>query len=234
MAKIRARDAVFCLRPFCVVFAHPVSHTKSSARWLARHHADPYVREARAQGLPSRSAFKLEEIQQHDRILRPGMTVVDLGAAPGGWSQVAATHVVPNGRVFALDILPMPKATEGPFRGVECIQGDFREPSVSEQLLTKLGGRCVDLLLSDMAPNLCGIPAVDQPRSMQLAELADEFAQQVLNRGASLLVKVFQGEGCDAFLGQLKHHFGTVTVRKPKSSRPESREVYLLAKRFLL
>ncbi len=209
-----------------------MSHSKSSTRWLARNNADPYVREARAQGLPSRAAFKLEEIHQRDRLLRKGMTVVDLGAAPGGWSQVAAGVVGESGRVFALDLLPLPKQDELAKLGVEFIQGDFREAVIAEQLLAALAGRRVDLLLSDMSPNLCGIPSVDQPRAMHLAELADEFAMRVLNPGASMLVKVFQGSGFDAFHKQLQSHFGTVTIRKPKSSRPESREVYLLARNF--
>ena len=211
----------------------PVSHTKSSARWLARNRADPYVRQARAQGLPSRAAFKLEEIHQRDRLLRAGMTVVDLGAAPGGWSQVAATLVAPTGRVFALDLLPLSKPEALAALGVVFLQGDFRESSVCEQLFAALQGGRVDLVLSDMAPNLCGIPSVDQPRSLYLAELADEFAQRTLNRGGSLLVKVFQGEGFDGFLKQLHLHFGTVTLRKPQSSRSESRELYVLARNFI-
>ncbi|CAK0777347.1 23S rRNA (uridine2552-2'-O)-methyltransferase [Gammaproteobacteria bacterium] len=207
----------------------PVSRTKSSARWLDRHFSDPYVRQAQARGLPSRAAFKLEEIQQRDRLLRPGMTVVDLGAAPGGWSRVAATLVGPKGRVVALDLLPM-EATAG----VEFIQGDFRESSICERLLTTLGERRVGLVLSDMAPNLSGIPTVDQPRTLYLAELADEFAQRVLDRDGSLLMKVFQGEGCDAFIKQLRSRFKTVALRKPPASRPESREVYVLAKGFIV
>ncbi|CAK0744970.1 23S rRNA 2'-O-ribose U2552 methyltransferase [Gammaproteobacteria bacterium] len=206
-----------------------MSRTKSSARWLGRHFSDPYVRQAQARKLPSRAAFKLEEIQQRDRLLRPGMTVVDLGAAPGGWSQVAADLVGSQGRVIALDLLPMTVTGR-----IEFIQGDFREPSVCEQLLTTLGEKPVSLVLSDMAPNLSGISAVDQPRTLYLAELAYEFAQRVLTRGGSLLVKVFQGEGCDAFLKQLRSRFETVTLRKPPASRQESREVYVLAKNFIL
>ncbi|CAK0754523.1 23S rRNA 2'-O-ribose U2552 methyltransferase [Gammaproteobacteria bacterium] len=202
---------------------------KSSARWLERHFSDPYVRQAQALGLRSRAAFKLEEIQQRDRVLRSGMTVVDLGAAPGSWSRVAADLVGPRGRVIALDLLPMAVT-----RGVEFIQGDFQEITVLNQLFTTIGSGQVDLILSDMAPNLSGIPSVDQPRTLYLAELADEFAQRVLKQGGSLLVKVFQGEGSDAFVARLRRSFSIVTPRKPSASRPESREVYILARNFIL
>jgi len=205
-----------------------MKRTKSSARWLDRHFSDPYVLQAQARGLPSRAAFKLEEIQQRDRLLRPGMTVVDLGAAPGGWSRVATTLVGPKGRVIALDLLPMNVPM-----GVEFIRGDFREPSVCEQLLATLGAQRVGLVLSDMAPNLSGIPTVDLPRTLYLAELADEFAQRVLDRDGSLLMKVFHGEGCEVFLKQLRSRFKTVVLRKPPASRQESREVYILAKGFI-
>lgn len=201
---------------------------KSSSRWLKRHFSDPYVRQAQAQGLPSRAVFKLEEIQQRDRLLRTGMTVVDLGAAPGGWSRFAASIVGSKGRLIALDLLPMKGMV-----GVEFIQGDFRDSAIQERLLTTLGERRVDVVLSDMSPNLSGISSVDQPRTLFLAELADEFAQHVLNQGGSLLVKIFQGEGCDTFIEQLRHHFATVTIRKPPASRVESREVYLLARNLI-
>jgi len=205
-----------------------VSRAKSSTRWLERHFSDPYVRQAQAQGLPSRAVFKLEEIQQRDRILRPGMTIVDLGAAPGSWSQFAVNVVGSKGRVIALDLLPMEV-----IGGVEFIQGDFREGSVQEQLFITLGERRVNVVLSDMAPNLSGISSVDQPRTLYLAELANEFAQRILNRGGTFLVKIFQGEGVDDFIGQLRHHFAAVNLRKPPASRAESREVYVLGKNFM-
>ncbi len=206
-----------------------MSRSKSSARWLQRHFSDPYVKQAQARGLVSRAAIKLEEIETRDRFLRPGMTVVDLGAAPGGWSQVATERVGPTGRVVALDLLPLEIS-----RGVTFIQGDFREPVIVEQLLTVLGETRVDVVLSDMAPNLSGVEAVDQPRAMYLAELALELSHQVLVGEGTLLVKIFQGTGFDDFLQNLRRHFRRVVVRKPKASRPESREVYLLARNFIL
>ncbi len=201
----------------------------SSGRWLAEHHRDPYVKLAREAGYRSRAVFKLEQIQKKDRLIKPGMTIVDLGAAPGGWSQLAVKLLNGNGRVVALDILPM-----DPIEGVEFIEGDFREESVLEQLNSSLGGVRVDLVLSDMAPNISGIDASDQARAMYLVELALEFCRQALKPGGSLLIKVFQGEGFDAYLKAVREAFTTVHIRKPDASRERSREVYLLARNYRL
>lgn len=201
--------------------------SKSSDRWLKEHFSDEYVRRAKKEGWRSRAVFKLEEIQARDRLLKPGMTVVDLGAAPGGWSQYAVRAVGAKGAVVALDILPMDALA-----GVEFIQGDFREETVLENLRALLGERPVDLVMSDMAPNMSGMDAVDQPRSMYLAELALDFAAQVLRPGGDLLVKVFQGVGFDEFVRGARAHFEKVTVRKPQASRARSREVYLLGRNY--
>ncbi|HET7570805.1 MAG TPA: 23S rRNA (uridine(2552)-2'-O)-methyltransferase RlmE [Gammaproteobacteria bacterium] len=201
--------------------------TKSSRRWLAEHHSDAYVKRARQENRRSRAVFKLAELDEKYRLLKPGMTVVDLGAAPGGWSQYAAERVGRGGRVFALDLLEMP-----PLAGVDFIRGDFREPEPLAALKAALGGRPVDLVLSDMAPNISGVAAVDQPRAMVLAELAAEFAIEWLKPGGDFLVKVFQGEGFDAFVAGMRRQFGKVMVRKPDASRPRSREVYLLARLY--
>ncbi len=200
---------------------------KSSARWLREHFTDEYVKRAQKEGYRSRAVYKLLEIHEKDRLLRPGLTVVDLGAAPGGWSQLAARLVGGRGAVIALDLLPME-----PLPGVGFIQGDFRETAVLERLLEMLNGRPVDLVISDMAPNTSGVKAVDQPRGMYLAELALDFARQCLRPGGDLLVKVFQGEGCDAFLKNLRAAFTTVAPRKPKASRARSAERYLLARNY--
>jgi 23S rRNA (uridine2552-2'-O)-methyltransferase len=194
----------------------------SSKRWLRQHHNDPYVQQARRLGYRSRAVYKLEQIQRRDNILRPGRTVVDLGAAPGGWSQCAAQAVGDSGRVLALDVLDME-----PLTGVEFLKGDFRESEVLAAIEEQLGESRVDLVLSDMAPNLSGIAAADQARAMDLAELALEFAGRQL-RGGDMLVKVFQGEGFDAFLADVRGRFRRVTVRKPAASRDASRELYLL------
>lgn len=204
-----------------------MARSKSSARWLREHFTDEYVKRAQEEGYRSRAAYKLLEIQEKDRLLRPGLTVVDLGAAPGGWSQFAARLVGGQGAVIALDVLPME-----PLPGVECIQGDFRETEVLERLMAMLNGRPVDLVISDMAPNTSGIKAVDQPRGMYLAELALDFAGQCLRSGGDLLVKVFQGEGFDPFLKSLRAGFATVAPRKPKASRARSAERYLLARNY--
>ena len=196
--------------------------SKSSKQWLQRQHSDDYVKRAVKEGYRSRSAYKLLEINKRNKILRPGMTVVDLGAAPGGWSQVAIEIIKP-GRVFALDILPIV-----PIEGVDIIQGDFREATVCTELLNLLNGARVDLVISDMAPNFSGISGVDVPRAVYLAELAFDFAQQVLAPSGCFLVKVFQGEGFDEYLRVFKQAFKTVVIRKPKASRAESREIYLL------
>lgn len=199
--------------------------SSSSARWIAEHENDPYVKEARRLGYRSRATFKLKEIQEKDRLLKPGMVVVDLGAAPGGWSQLARPLLGPKGRLFALDILPM-----DPLPDVEMITGDFREPSVLEELEARVGPQAVDLVLSDMAPNVSGVGAADQAGSIGLCELAVDFARKHLKPDGAVLMKVFQGEGFDVFLKELRKGFKTVTIRKPKASRPRSREIYLLAR----
>jgi 23S rRNA (uridine2552-2'-O)-methyltransferase len=204
-----------------------MARSKSSGRWLDRQHRDPYVQKARKAGARSRAIFKLEELDRRDRLLKPGMTVVDLGAAPGGWSQYAAQRVGARGRVIALDILPM-----DPIPGVEILEGDFTAEAVLHELEGRLEGRPADLVISDMAPNMTGIGITDQARSMMLAELALEFAAQTLKPGGALLMKVFQGEGFPALLKALRARFSEVGTRKPRASRPESRELYLLAKGF--
>lgn len=203
----------------------PVSRSKSSSRWLHEHFNDPWVKKAQAEGYRSRAVFKLLEIQQKDRLLKPGMTVVDLGAAPGGWTQAAVDLVGPRGLVIASDILGM-----DPVPGAQFIQGDFREQEVFDTILAALAGRPVDLVISDMAPNMSGERSVDQPRAMYLAELALEFAGRVLRPGGDLLVKVFQGEGIDAFRTDMRRTFRQLQVRKPEASRARSSEVYLLGR----
>jgi 23S rRNA (uridine2552-2'-O)-methyltransferase len=201
--------------------------TKSSARWLAEHAADPYVKRAREEGWRSRAAFKLEEIQRTDRLLGPGMTVVDLGAAPGGWSQFAARCLGGQGRVLALDVLEMPAIP-----GVEFIEGDFTEEPVLARLTAMLGGRKVDLVMSDMAPNMMGIAEVDHDRSMYLVELAVDFATRELRPGGDLLTKVFQGRDFQPLIARLRREFDSVKLRKPKASRARSAEVYVLARGY--
>jgi len=206
-----------------------MARSKSSGRWLRRHFDDSYVRQAQQAGYRSRAVFKLLEINERDHILRPGMTIIDLGAAPGGWSQAAAKVVGKRGKVIALDILPM-----DPLPGVWILQGDFREEAVVAELLKIVGEQRVDLVISDMAPNISGMKAVDQPRAMYLAELALDLARKVLSPGGTLLVKAFQGEGIDEFRREMQRSFRTVATRKPKASRPASREVYMLAKNYVL
>lgn len=206
-----------------------MARSKSSGRWLREHFDDPYVKRARQEGYRSRAVYKLEEIDRRDRLLRPGMAVVDLGAAPGGWSQYASRVVGEKGRVVALDILPME-----PMAGVEILQGDFREQAVLDQLLRMLDGRPVDLVISDMAPNISGVSSMDQARAMYLAELALDLAKQILKPGGDLLLKVFQGEGFEAILTDLRRSFKSVAMRKPKASRPRSREVYALARNYIV
>ena len=201
-----------------------MSRSKSSSRWLKEHFDDEFVLRAQKEGYRSRAIYKLIEIQQKDHILKPGMTVIDLGAAPGGWSEYAVKQLGDNGRMIALDILPME-----PLDGVEIIQGDFREDAVLEQLLDLMGGARADLVISDMAPNISGMEVVDIPRSYYLAELALDLARQVLKPGGGLLVKLFQGEGFDSYQQQLKQSFNRVVMRKPKASRARSREIYALA-----
>ena len=201
--------------------------SKSSARWLREHFTDEYVKRAQREGYRSRSVYKLLEIHENDRLLRPGMTIVDLGAAPGGWSQLAARQVGKGGAVIALDILPMESLP-----GVEFLEGDFRDTEALERLLATLAGRPVDLVLSDMAPNTSGLKAVDQPRGMYLTELALDFARQCLRPGGDFLVKAFQGEGFDQFLKDLRAAFTIVAPRKPRASRARSAEQYLLARNY--
>ncbi len=198
-----------------------------SKRWLARQRRDPYVQRAQKEGYPSRAAYKLLEIQERDRLIRPGMTVVDLGAAPGGWTQVAVECLKGRGRVLALDCLPMNVPM-----GVSFIQGDFTEAAVLQTLMDALAGGCVDLVISDMAPNLSGQRSVDQPRMMHLLELAHDFARRVLRPGGALLMKCFEGEGVATLRATLKQDFSSLKVRKPPASRDESREYYLLADGF--
>jgi 23S rRNA (uridine2552-2'-O)-methyltransferase len=202
-----------------------MSRSKSSRRWLDRHFSDDYVKQAQERGYRSRAAFKLLEIQEKQRLVKPGQVVVDLGAAPGGWSQVARELVGPEGLVIALDILAME-----PLPGVTVIEGDFREDEALQRLKDVLGKREVDLVLSDMAPNISGVAAVDQPRAMYLCELAMEFASEALRPGGDFLVKVFQGAGSDAFLQEIRRRFSQVSVKKPAASRAKSREVYVLAR----
>lgn len=198
--------------------------TRRGRRWMDEHVSDPYVQKAQQEGWRSRAVYKLQEIQEKDRVLRPGMTVVDLGAAPGAWSQYAARLVGARGRVLALDLLPV-----DPLPGVEFIQGDFREQATLDALGAALGDRRVDLVLSDMAPNISGVASVDQPRAMYLAELALDFARERLAPGGGAVIKVFQGEGSDALLAEARRCFETVRQRKPKASRDRSREFYLVA-----
>ena len=202
-----------------------MARSKSSHRWLREHFDDEYVKKAQRDGYRSRAVYKLEEIQAKDRIIKPGMSIVDLGAAPGGGSQYALGLIGRKGVVVAMDILPME-----PLPGVTFVQGDFREEDVLTELLAVLEEREIDLVMSDIAPNISGMEAVDQPRAMYLAELAVDFADRVLRPGGDLLVKLFQGEGFDVLLKDLKQRYEKVIVRKPKASRPRSREVYALAR----
>ena len=193
--------------------------------WMQEHVSDRFVKRARAEGWRSRAAFKLEEITRRDRLLAPGMTVVDLGAAPGGWSQVAARQVGARGRVIALDLLDMPGIA-----GVTFIRGDFRDVTAVTELERALGGHKIDLVLSDMSPNLSGIAVADQARALALAEAARDFALKHLKPQGNLLLKLFQGAGHDAFMKEMRVCFQSVVVRKPEASRDRSREVYLMAK----
>lgn len=199
--------------------------SKSSSRWLKEHFDDEFVKRAQKEGWRSRAVFKLEELDRAERLLRPGMTVVDLGAAPGGWSQYAARRVGEQGLVVALDLLVMDELP-----GVTFIQGDFREQEVLDRLVAVLGSRQVDLVMSDMAPNLSGLDVVDQPRSMYLAELALDFALKFLKPGGTLVMKVFQGAGFEALVKATRAGFAEVRLRKPKASRQRSPEVYVLAR----
>jgi 23S rRNA (uridine2552-2'-O)-methyltransferase len=201
---------------------------KRDRRWIERHVNDPYVQRAQRDGFRSRAAYKLIELDQRDHLLRSGQTVVDLGAAPGGWSQVASKRVGPGGVVIAIDLLEM-----APIAGVDFVRGDFREEADLARLCAVLpqgsGARAVDLVLSDMSPNVSGTPAVDQPRMMYLVELAMDFSARFAKPGSSLVVKAFHGEGFDATLADMRRQFQRVRIRKPAASRPASREVYLVA-----
>jgi 23S rRNA (uridine2552-2'-O)-methyltransferase len=199
--------------------------SKSSQRWLREHFDDPFVARAQQEGYRSRAVYKLVEIDRRDQLLRPGLRVVDLGAAPGGWSQYAAERVGPSGQVVASDILDME-----PIPGVEIVTGDFHEESVLNAILEQLGGEKADLVVSDIAPNLSGTDAIDQPRAVSLCELALDLAVRVLKPNGAFLVKVFQGQGSDEFMSELRRRFVRVVVRKPEASRPRSREVYVLAR----
>jgi 23S rRNA (uridine2552-2'-O)-methyltransferase len=201
--------------------------TGSSQRWRQRQERDIYVEQAKEAGWRARAVFKLEQIQAKERLLKPGTVCVDLGSAPGSWSQLAARLVQPGGRVVAVDLLPMEAIP-----GVDFLQGDFTTPATLAALRALLGATPVDLVMSDMAPNITGNRAMDQPRSLALLEEALLFAREVLRPGGNLLVKAFQGEGIDAFTRELRSNFKTVKTIKPKASRPESREIYLLARSF--
>ncbi|ANO51519.1 RlmE family RNA methyltransferase [Woeseia oceani] len=201
----------------------------SSGSWRARQERDPYVQRARREGWRSRAVFKLEEILTKEKLLKPGMLCVDLGAAPGGWSQYVSARNTGKVRIVAVDLLPMDSLPD-----VEFVQGDFTEPDVLEQMLASLNGEKADLVMSDMAPNISGTKAVDQPRSMYLTELALDMARQVLRRGGSFVCKMFQGEGSDAFILDARRSFGRVKVMKPAASRASSSEVYLVARNYQL
>jgi 23S rRNA (uridine2552-2'-O)-methyltransferase len=204
-----------------------MARSKSSHRWLQEHVNDPYVKQAQKDGYRSRASYKLIELNEKDRLIRPGMFVMDLGSAPGGWSQVAAKLVGDKGRVLATDILPM-----DPIRNVEFIQGDFTEDEVLNQIMEAIGDAKPDLIISDIAPNITGIDSSDQGRSMYLVELVLDMVRQVLKPKGNFVVKVFQGSGSDAYLKDLRTSFEKISVRKPKASRPRSREVYVVARGF--
>ena len=204
-----------------------MARSKSSGSWLRRHVTDPFVKQAQIDGYRSRSAYKLIELDEKDRLMRPGMRVLDLGSAPGGWSQVAAKAVGAKGRVLATDILPM-----DPIGHVDFIQGDFTSDSVVEQIKAWLGDGKFDLVVSDIAPNLSGIDSADQARSIHFLELALDTVRLMLKPGANFVAKMFQGQGSDEYVKELRKHFAKISIRKPKASRPESREVYIVAKEF--
>jgi 23S rRNA (uridine2552-2'-O)-methyltransferase len=204
-----------------------MARSKSSSQWLQQHVNDPFVKQAQKDGYRSRSAYKLLQLQEKDRLIQPNMLIVDLGAAPGGWSQVAGRLIGRRGRVVATDILPMDSLPN-----VEFIQGDFTHEAVLAQVLGALGGKQPDLVICDIAPNISGIDSADQAASMYLVELALEMVRQVLKPGGVFVTKLFQGAGSDEYLKQVRKSFEKVAVRKPEASRPRSREVYLVAKGF--
>ncbi|WP_116807353.1 23S rRNA (uridine(2552)-2'-O)-methyltransferase RlmE [Steroidobacter cummioxidans] len=204
-----------------------MARSKSSHRWLQEHINDPYVKQAQKDGYRARSSYKLIELNDKDRLIRPGMLVMDLGSAPGGWSQVAGKLVGQKGRVLATDILPMDSIVN-----VDFIQGDFTDEAVFNRILEALDGAKPDLIISDIAPNITGIDSADQGTSMYLVELALDMVRRVLKPKGNFVVKVFQGTGSDAYLKDVRSSFEKVSVRKPKASRPRSREVYVVAKGF--
>jgi 23S rRNA (uridine2552-2'-O)-methyltransferase len=204
-----------------------MARSKSSGSWLQEHVSDPYVKQARQEGYRSRASYKLLQLNEKDKLIRPGMLIVDLGSAPGGWSQVAGKLVGTKGKVVATDILPME-----PVKDVDFIQGDFTEEPVLRQIIARLEGRKPDLILCDIAPNISGIAVADQASSIYLVELALDFARQVLKPRGDFVVKVFQGAGSDAYLKELRGSFEKLMIRKPAASRPRSREVYVVAKGF--
>ncbi|MGZ8153247.1 MAG: 23S rRNA (uridine(2552)-2'-O)-methyltransferase RlmE [Methylovulum sp.] len=204
-----------------------MGRSKSSNRWMQEHFEDEYVKLAQAQGYRSRAVFKLKEIQDKDQLIKPGMNIVDLGAAPGGWSQFARQFMGKKNKLVALDILPMEALDD-----VDFIQGDFREEAVLEQLYEVLAGEPIHLVMSDMAPNMSGNKSVDQPSAIYLGELALDAAKTVLAKDGAFLVKLFHGEGFEAFYQDVQQHFTKVVIKKPKASRPRSNEVYILAKGF--
>lgn len=206
-----------------------MARTKSSSQWLQRHVNDPYVKQAQKDGYRSRSAYKLIELNEKDKLIRPGMRVMDLGSAPGGWSQVAGRLVGERGRVLATDILPME-----PLKNVDFIQGDFTDDAVVERIFEWLGGAKFDLIISDIAPNITGIDSADQASSMYFLELALETVRRALKSKSNFVAKMFQGEGSDQFLKDLRGSFEKVSIRKPAASRPKSREVYVVARGFRL
>ncbi|WP_422614780.1 23S rRNA (uridine(2552)-2'-O)-methyltransferase RlmE [Methylobacter svalbardensis] len=204
-----------------------MGRSKSSSRWMQEHFDDEYVKMAQAQGYRSRAVFKLKEIQDKDQLIKPGMNIIDLGAAPGGWSQYARQIIGKKDKIISLDILAM-----DPLEGVDFIQGDFREQAVLDQLFAVLDGAPINLVMSDMAPNMSGNKGVDQPRSIYLGELALETAKAVLAKEGLFLVKLFHGAGFEEFYKEVQQSFAKVVIRKPKASRPRSNEVYILAKGF--
>ena len=204
-----------------------MARSKSSQQWMQEHFQDEYVKKAQQLGYRSRAVFKLIEIQEKDKLIRPGINIVDLGAAPGGWSEYARKIVGKQDKIVALDLLAIE-----PIEGVDFIQGDFREDEVLEKLHIVLNNAPVHLILSDMAPNISGNKAVDQPRALDLGELALDAAHAFLTPGGNFLIKMFQGEGFDEYFNQVKSNFNSIVIRKPKASRPRSNEVYILAKGF--
>jgi 23S rRNA (uridine2552-2'-O)-methyltransferase len=204
-----------------------MARSKSSASWMSRHLSDPFVKQAQKDGYRSRSAYKLIELNEKDKLIRPGMRLLDLGSAPGGWSQVAGKLVGEKGRVLATDILPMDS-----LKNVDFIQGDFTDEAIVQQLLDWLGGGKFDLIVSDIAPNVTGISSADQASSIHFLELALDTVRKTLKPGATFAAKMFQGSGSDQYVKELRAHFDKVVIRKPDASRKESREVYLVAKGF--